>query len=87
VVHRPGGQSGAGLSGSGLGTCTGTVANGAKIDTETPGTHTFTVNAADHAGNAATKTVHYTVKACTLTLPLGLGGLPIDLGLLSICIV
>jgi hypothetical protein len=72
--------------GSGLASCLGTVATGAKLDTSTPGTHAFTVTAADHAGNVAGRTVHYNVRACTLTLPLGLP-LPIDLGLISICIV
>ncbi len=43
--------------------CTGTVAVGASIDTAATGTHRFTVKAKDAAGNAATKTVTYTVVA------------------------
>lgn len=47
------------VSGSGVASCMGTVANGSPIDT-TPGLHTFTVNAADKAGNTASQTVNYT---------------------------
>jgi hypothetical protein len=47
--------------GSGIATCTGPVANGAAIDTATVGTKTFTVNAADTAGNPATLTHTYQV--------------------------
>jgi hypothetical protein len=47
--------------GSGVATCTGTVANGAPVDTSSFGTHTFEVHATDGAGNAATKTVTYSV--------------------------
>jgi photosystem II stability/assembly factor-like uncharacterized protein len=46
---------------SGLDTCTGTVANGANLDTSTVGPHTFTVTATDVAGNQTVQTVHYTV--------------------------
>ncbi|MDX6485960.1 MAG: hypothetical protein QOF43_1113, partial [Gaiellaceae bacterium] len=49
--------------GSGLATCTGTVANGAAIDTASEGVKSFTVAATDGAHNASTKTVHYTVAA------------------------
>ena len=49
--------------GSGLASCAGPVANGAAIDTKTPGQKTFTVTAADKAGNAASLTRTYTVKA------------------------
>jgi hypothetical protein len=61
--------------GSGIATCTGTVANGSPLDTSTLGTHTFTVNATDNAGNAAdTVTRTYTVidvtkPTITLTSP------------------
>ncbi len=48
-------------SGSGLASCVGTVADGAAIDTATLGAHTFTVNAADVAGNTSSTTVNYTV--------------------------
>ena len=47
--------------GSGLATCTGTVANGAPVDTSSFGSHTFEVHATDAAGNPATKTVTYSV--------------------------
>ncbi|HUF99830.1 MAG TPA: hypothetical protein VMM60_17010 [Ilumatobacter sp.] len=47
----------------GIATCTGTVANGAAIDTSTEGPKTFTVDATDNAGNAASKTVDYLVLA------------------------
>ncbi|MCU1351804.1 MAG: hypothetical protein JWM05_1013, partial [Acidimicrobiales bacterium] len=52
-------------SGSGLATCVGTVANGADIDTSTLGSHDFTVNASDNAGNTSTKTVTYNVVDVT----------------------
>lgn len=47
--------------GSGVASCTGTVAQGESIDTSSFGTHTFEVRATDGAGNAATKTVTYSV--------------------------
>ena len=47
--------------GSGAVTCTGTAANGAALNTSTVGAKTFTVDAADAAGNTASKTVSYTV--------------------------
>ena len=47
--------------GSGLASCTGTVANGALIDTSTVGSHTFAVTGADIAGNSATATSTYKV--------------------------
>jgi len=49
--------------GSGLVACNGPVADGAPIDTATAGTKTFTVSAADGAGNPATATRTYTVAA------------------------
>ena len=42
--------------------CTGTLANGAALDTSTPGTKTFTVNALDLAGNTSTLVRTYTVQ-------------------------
>ena len=48
--------------GSGVAGCTGTVANGAALDTATPGTHSFTVTATDAVGNHATETVTYAVR-------------------------
>lgn len=50
-----------GSGGVGVATCTGTVAKGAKIDTATVGTKTFTVTATDKEGKVGTKTVTYTV--------------------------
>ncbi len=47
--------------GSGLAACVGTVANGAAIDTGSVGPKTFTVDAADNAGNTSSVTHHYTV--------------------------
>jgi hypothetical protein len=60
--------------GSGLATCTGTVANGAAVDTSSVGEKTFKVEATDNAGNASSKSVTYTVvdqapPAITLTTP------------------
>jgi hypothetical protein len=49
--------------GSGVATCTGTVAADAAIDTATPGRKEFRVSAIDAAGNATLKTVSYTVHA------------------------
>ncbi|WP_051221335.1 glycine-rich protein [Conexibacter woesei] len=48
---------------TGVATCAGPVADGAAVDTTAPGTHAFTVNATDAAGNRTTKTVHYSVTA------------------------
>ncbi len=47
--------------GSGLASCTGTVTNGAGIDTASVGTKTFSVTATDNAGNTNTRLVSYTV--------------------------
>jgi hypothetical protein len=49
--------------GSGIGSCTGPVANGGAISTATAGDRTFTVTAVDAAGNQAQTTVAWTVKA------------------------
>jgi YVTN family beta-propeller protein len=49
--------------GSGLASCTGDVPDGQPIDTSTPGSFTFTVVAADGAGNRTTVTHGYTVTA------------------------
>ena len=48
---------------SGIATCTGTVGDGVAIDTATLGERTFTVTAADRAGNAATAVHHYVIVA------------------------
>lgn len=47
--------------GSGIASCVGSVANGAPLDTGSPGDKTFTVNATDKAGNQASKSVSYSV--------------------------
>ncbi len=46
-----------------LRTCAGPVADGATLDTETLGQHTFTVNAEDAEGEKATTSVNYAVVA------------------------
>ena len=48
-------------SGSGLASCVGDVPNGSPIDTSSIGAKTFTVNAADSAGNVASVTHIYRV--------------------------
>ncbi|MDQ1494386.1 MAG: hypothetical protein QOG69_869, partial [Actinomycetota bacterium] len=53
------------LGGSGVASCVGTVANGSAIDTTSLGVHSFTVDAADNAGNSSSRTVHYTVVDVT----------------------
>jgi hypothetical protein len=55
---------------SGVASCLGTVASGARLDTATPGTKSFTVNAADSAGNTSTRTVTYTVTGSTNQAPI-----------------
>jgi hypothetical protein len=47
--------------GSGVASCTGTLPNGAGVDTSSVGEKSFTVNATDNAGNPASTTVTYTV--------------------------
>jgi hypothetical protein len=47
--------------GSGLASCVGDVPSGDPIDTSTVGEHTFTVDAADNAGNTAQTIHHYFV--------------------------
>ncbi len=49
--------------GTGINRCTGTVPAGASIDTGSPGTKTFSVEAVDNAGNTATASRSYTVVA------------------------
>jgi hypothetical protein len=48
-------------NGSGLASCAGNVADGSAVDTSSLGEHTFTVNAADSAGNESSESVTYTV--------------------------
>ena len=47
--------------GANLTGCTGPVPDGQPIDTSTPGSHTFTVTAADSLGQHTSEIVHYTV--------------------------
>jgi uncharacterized protein len=47
--------------GSGVSTCSGTVASGANINTASVGAQTFTVNSIDAVGNASSASVSYTV--------------------------
>ena len=47
---------------SGVGSCVGPSADGAALDTSTPGAYQFTVNAEDNVGNTATLTHDYTVR-------------------------
>jgi hypothetical protein len=47
--------------GTSLSACDGPVANGAAIDTATPGAHTFTVTATDNLGASSPRSVSYTV--------------------------
>jgi hypothetical protein len=67
AVYQPGAALNASFAcsdpagGSGLATCAGDAANGAPIDTRTPGSKTFTVTATDAAGNRTVKTVNYSV--------------------------
>lgn len=52
-----------GDGGSGSATCVGNVPAGSPVDTSTPGTRTFTVSAADAAGNVGTATTTSTVSS------------------------
>jgi hypothetical protein len=49
------------VGGSGIKSCAGDLADGATLDTSTPGSYTFTVNAEDKAGTTETVTHNYTV--------------------------
>src|SRR5712691_11552924 len=55
-------------AGSGVASCTGTVASGTSIDTSSAGTKSFTVTAVDNVGNTSHQTVTYEVgyNICTL---------------------
>jgi hypothetical protein len=59
--------------------CQGPVPNGKRIDTSTPGPHTFIVQAADKSGNSTKKTVRYTVDT-TESSPPKVKGLPPNQG-------
>ena len=56
------------VGGSGIASCDGPVADGAPIDTSL-GTHTFTVNASDVAGNGAGASTSYVVAPPPDTTP------------------
>ena len=49
-------------AGSGVAACNGTVANGAKINTSSVGTKSFTVTGTDAVGNRASTTISYHVR-------------------------
>jgi hypothetical protein len=49
-------------AGSGLASCAGAVANGAPIDTSSPGVKTFTVTTRDAVGNIGSRVVEYEVR-------------------------
>ena len=51
------------ISGPGMASCTGTVANGARVNTTEAGHHTFTVTATSKDGQSTTTTASYTVLA------------------------
>ena len=51
-----------GPSGPGLQSCTGPVANRARLDTSTPGSHSFAVSATSLDGQVTSQTVSYTVR-------------------------
>jgi hypothetical protein len=53
--------------GLGVDTCTGTVADGAAVDTSKIGYHTFTVTATDKAGNVTTQSVEFVVNSTAVT--------------------
>jgi hypothetical protein len=58
---------------SGITSCTGTTANGARIDTSSPGSQPFCVAAADGAGNTSSRCVSYSVlepPIITVTSPI-----------------
>lgn len=48
--------------GSGVQSCSGPVANGAKVDTSSVGAHTFSVNALDNVGNSSSSSSSYSVS-------------------------
>jgi len=50
---------------SGIASCTGTVPDGAAIDTSSSGTKSFSLTAEDNAGNRRIRTVDYTVQGGT----------------------
>jgi microsomal dipeptidase-like Zn-dependent dipeptidase len=72
AIHQPVAASyGCTDGGSGLATCAGPVPPGGALDTLTPGTKTFTVDAKDAVDNEASRTVSYDVayNVCLLYDP------------------
>jgi hypothetical protein len=55
-------------AGSGVATCSGSVASGAPIDTSSVGTHTFLVTATDAVGNTTSTSVTYMVTYAVCAL-------------------
>ena len=53
------------LSGWGIASCQGNVADGGKLETFVPGVHTFTITAADRTGVQSSRTVEYVVDPST----------------------
>ncbi|GAA1518007.1 Ig-like domain repeat protein [Nocardioides humi] len=63
---------------SGVATCNGSVADGAPLDTSTPGSHTVTVTTTDPVGNARQSTLTYQVREGTFSVqrPPSISGTP-----------
>jgi len=57
--------------GAGLVSCSGTAADGANIDTSSPGPHTFTVTGTDLAGNSTNTSVVYHVSNASVVTSAG----------------
>jgi hypothetical protein len=63
-------------AGASVVTCTGSVENGAWIETSTLGMHTFTVTTTDSEGASASKSVTYTVAGVQLDTVVGVQLIP-----------
>ena len=59
------------VDGSGLESCVGTLASGAALDTNTPGSYSFTVDAEDNDGNKTSLTHNYTVAKTAPVISFG----------------
>ena len=59
------------VEGSGLKGCVGTLASGAALDTSTPGSYSFTVDAEDNDGNKTSLTHTYTVAKTAPVISFG----------------
>jgi hypothetical protein len=90
AVYEVGQQATAGYTctdgGSGVASCSGTVADGAPLDTSTTGTFSFTVDATDNVGNSTSTTVSYDVIVgiCNVVPP-GPGQGPVELFVVQPC--